>query len=118
MPFAWTAIWLQNIIKSKVNYQQDIHMKQNKQVDHRGKMEEQSSLRRTKIHFMHYYQEPIGGHDSGGSDAEGGGNASNSLDRKHTSTASFEQYRRKHGSVTATSSNSGDSSLLARRGKT
>ena len=30
MPFAWTAIWLQNIIKSKVNYQQDMHMNQTK----------------------------------------------------------------------------------------
>ena len=47
---------------------------------------------------------------------EGGGNA-NSLDRKHTSTASFDQYRRKHAAAMATSSNSGDSSSLIRRGK-
>ena len=67
MPFAWTAIWLQNLIKSK-----DVER------------------------------------DSG-SDAES--TTSNSLDRK-TSTASFDQYRKKHASSIA----SGDSNSLTRRG--
>ena len=62
------------------------------------------------------FKDSAGGQDSGGSDAEAGGNA-NSLDRKHTSTASFDQYRRKHAAIAASSSNSGDSSSLTRRGK-
>ena len=62
MPFAWTAIWLQNIIKG-------------------GK--------------------ELG--DSGGSDAES--TASNSLDRK-TSTSSFEQFRRNAAKDTISSSSS------------
>ena len=69
MPFAWTAIWLQNIIKG-------------------GK--------------------ELG--DSGGSDAES--TASNSLDRK-TSTSSFEQFRRNAAKADTISS----SSSLTRRDK-
>ena len=68
MPFAWTAIWLQNIIKG-------------------GK--------------------ELG--DSGGSDAES--TASNSLDRK-TSTSSFEQFRRNAAKADTISS----SSSLTRKG--
>ena len=67
MPFAWTAIWLQNIIKSKDSLERD-----------------------------------------SGSDAES--TASNSLDRK-TSTASFDQYRKK-----VLVAGSGDSSSLNRGG--
>ena len=66
------------------------------------------------IYIMNF-KDTVGGQDSGGSDMEGGGNA-NSLDRKHTSTASFDQYRRKHAATTVSSTNSGDSNSLIRRG--
>lgn len=116
MPFAWTAIWLQNIIKSKVSSKfleskLLILVYSNHYV---SKLKNFCIRKPLNISFV-IFKESAGGQDSGGSDVEGGGNA-NSLDRKHTSTASFDQYRRKHTAVGASSSNAGDSSSLTRRG--